>query len=155
MGKTIKLIASILLCETAGIIGVGFTTSAIPTWYDALNKPSFNPPSWIFGPVWTALYFFMGLSLFLVWINPSKTKQKAFLFFFIQLLLNAIWSPVFFGLRSTSMGLIVIIFLWIFILLTLIHFYKISKPSAALLAPYFLWVSFATVLNFSIWQLNL
>lgn len=152
--KIVKFIVSILLCQMAGIIGVGFTTSAIPVWYDTLIKPSFNPPAWIFGPVWTMLYFLIGLSLFLMWINPTKKKQKAFIFFFIQLFLNAIWSPVFFGLRSTSMGLIVIIFLWIFIVLTMFHFYKISKISAALLVPYFLWVSFASILNFSIWQLN-
>ncbi len=154
MKKPLQLLASIFLCQMAGAIGAIFTSSAIPVWYQTLNKPWFNPPSWIFGPVWTILYCLMGLSLYLIWVNHSKSKQKVLLFFFVQLLLNAIWSPIFFGLQSPLGGLIVIIPLWVFIGLTIIYSHKISKTAAALLAPYLLWVSFASVLNFSIWQLN-
>lgn len=156
-GKIIKFIASILLCQMAGIIGVGFTTSALPLWYNALNKPFFNPPPWVFGPVWTILYIMMSLALFVIWTKETQSpkKQKALLIFFLQLFLNAMWSPIFFGLQSPFLGLIIIGFLWISILLTMIHFYKLSKAATWLLIPYFLWVSFAAVLNFSIWQLNL
>lgn len=154
--KIIQFVVSILVCQMAGIIGVGFTTSAIPLWYSTLNKPSFSPPPWVFGPVWTLLYTMMGIALFLIWTNKiqSEKKQQAILIFSTQLFLNAIWSPIFFGLQSLFIGLIVIILMWIFILLTIIHFSKISKVAAALLMPYLLWVSFATILNFSIWQLN-
>lgn len=155
--KIIQFIISILICQMAGIIGVIFTMSAIPLWYNSINKPSFNPPAWVFGPAWTVLYVMMGISFFIIWTkkNHNKKKQQALTFFFIQLFLNAIWSPVFFGLRSPMTGLIIIVLLWISILLTIINFLKISRTAAWLLVPYFLWVSFATVLNFYIWQLNL
>jgi tryptophan-rich sensory protein len=155
--KIIPFIASILICQLAGIIGAAFTISAIPLWYNTLTKPSFNPPSWVFGPVWTILYFMMGVALFIVWTSKSKSKEKieAISIFFLQLSLNALWSPIFFGAQSPFMGLIIIILLWITILLTIIKFFKVSKIAGGLLVPYFLWVSFATILNFSIWQLNL
>lgn len=157
MKKIIKFLVSIFLCQMAGIIGIGFTSAAITLWYNTLNKPFFNPPAWIFGPVWTLLYIMMGIALFLVWEKETQRqkKRKALLFFGLQLVLNAIWSPVFFGLRSPALGLIIIVFLWISILLTIINFYKLSKTATGLLVPYFVWVSFAAVLNFSIWQLNL
>lgn len=157
MKKIIKFLVSIFLCQMAGIIGIGFTSAAIPLWYNTLNKPFFNPPAWIFGPVWTLLYIMMGIALFLVWRKETQRqkKRKALLFFGLQLVLNAIWSPLFFGLRSPALGLIIIVFLWISILLTIINFYKLSKTATGLLVPYFVWVSFAAVLNFSIWQLNL
>jgi len=155
--KIIPLIVSILTCQLAGIIGAVFTISAIPLWYNNLTKPSFNPPSWIFSPVWTMLYIMMGIALFIVWTTKSKSKEKteAILIFFLQLSLNALWSPIFFGAQSPFMGLIIIILLWITILITIIKFFKVSKVAGGLLVPYFLWVSFATILNFSIWQLNL
>ncbi len=153
--KIITFIASIFTCQMAGIIGVGFTASAIPLWYNTLNKPTFSPPSWIFGPVWTLLYTMMGIALFLIWNEKTRNSRKALLVFSLQLFLNAIWSPVFFGLRSPFMGLLIITLLWISIILTMVNFYKISKRAAWLLVPYFLWVSFATVLNFSIWRLNI
>lgn len=154
--KIIQFITSILVCQMAGILGAIFTISAIPLWYNNINKPSFNPPSWVFGPVWTILYTMMGISFFLIWIdkNEKKRKQTALIIFGIQLFLNAIWSPIFFGLRSPLLGLMVIILMWIFIILTIIKFFKISKTAAFLLIPYFFWVSFATILNFFIWQLN-
>lgn len=151
-----KFIVSILMCQMVGIIGAVITMPAITTWYVGLIKPAFNPPSWIFGPVWTLLYLMIGISFFLIWNKKTKieTKQNAFIVFFIQLFLNAIWSPIFFGLKSPLVALLVIVALWISILLTIINFNKISKLASYLLIPYLLWVSFATVLNFSIWQLN-
>lgn len=156
MKKNAQLLISILICQLAGFIGAIFTMPAIPTWYNTLAMPSFSPPSWLFAPVWITLYTMMGISFFLVWIKKSSSgvKQTAKTIFFIQLLLNALWSPSFFGLRSPIAGLIVIILLWITIVLTIAAFHKISKNSARILIPYFLWVSFALVLNFSIWWLN-
>lgn len=150
-----KLVASILLCQMAGFLGSLFTAPAIPTWYQTLNKPFFTPPNWIFGPVWISLYLLMGISLFVVWRNPGHPKFKlAFIFFFVQLILNILWSAVFFGLQSPFLGLMDIVLLWIVILLTILSFLKISKFAGALLIPYLLWVSFAILLNFFLWILN-
>jgi len=154
--ELVKLIISIVICNSAGFIGSIFTTSAIPTWYSSLEKPSFNPPNWVFGPVWTTLYTLMGISAYLVWrqgIHNSQVKT-ALIIFGIQLFLNAIWSPIFFGLRALFAALVVIGILWITILLTIFTFYKVSTIAALLLIPYILWVSFATVLNYSLWALN-
>ena len=152
MKNIIKLIISLVICQLAGVIGSFFNINSIPTWYATLNKPSFNPPNWVFGPVWTTLFLLMGISLYLVW-TKGFTKQ-ALIFFSIQLFLNILWSALFFGLRSPLSALIEIIILWAFILLTIISFYKISKIAGILLIPYILWVSFAAVLNFSIYLLN-
>lgn len=148
------LIFSISICEGAGILGSLFTFSAIPTWYATLNKPSFSPPNWVFGPVWTILYFMMGISLYLIWISKSKQKQNAFILFFIQLGLNTLWSIVFFGLKNPTFAFIDIIALWIAIILTIQSFYKINKFAGYLLIPYFVWVSFASILNLFIVILN-
>jgi len=151
----LKLAASILLCQMAGFLGSLFTTPAIPTWYPTLNKPFFTPPDWIFGPVWITLYLMMGISLFLVWQRADHPKRnRAIFFFFVQLILNILWSAAFFGLRSPFLGLMDILLLWIAILLTTQIFFKISKLAGALLIPYLLWVSFAALLNFSLWVLN-
>jgi benzodiazapine receptor len=152
----IKLIISIVICNSAGFIGAIFTTSAISTWYNSLEKPSFAPPNWVFGPVWTTLYTLMGISAYLVWrqgIHNSQVKT-ALIIFGVQLFLNAIWSPIFFGLRALFGALVVIVILWIAILLTIFAFYKISTVAAVLLIPYILWVSLATILNYSLWVLN-
>lgn len=156
MSNITKLIISIALCQMAGIIGTFFTMDSIPGWYEGLTKPSFNPPNWIFGPVWILLYTLMGVSLFLVWKEGLQNSdvKKAFYIFMIQLVLNSAWSIVFFGMESTSGGLIVIFLLWIMILVTIYNFLKISKASGLLLLPYFLWVSFATLLNYFIFKLN-
>jgi benzodiazapine receptor len=153
----LKLVASIILCQLAGLIGSIFTTPAIPTWYESLKKPFFNPPNWIFGPVWVSLYLLMGISLFLIWQRRENNPQaqKGLILFFIQLILNAFWSVAFFGLRSPLLGLIDIVLLWIAILLTIKSFFGISKTAALLILPYILWVSFAVLLNFSLWILNL
>ena len=151
-----KLIFSIFICLFAGFIGSYFTTPAIPTWFATLQKPSFAPPNWVFAPVWTSLYILMGISLFLVWQKgrEDKTVKAAIYLFAGQLVLNALWSFVFFGLRSPLLGLIEIIILWIAILATILSFMKISRTAAYLLIPYILWVSFASIVNFSIWSLN-
>jgi len=148
-----KLIISVLICLLAGFIGSIFTTPAITTWYAALQRPSFAPPNWVFFPVWTSLFIMMGISLFLVWQKKEK-KVIALYIFAAQLVLNVLWSVVFFGLRSPLLGLIEIIILWIAILATILSFMKISRTAGYLLIPYILWVSFAAILNFSIWRLN-
>ncbi|OGY41968.1 MAG: TspO protein [Candidatus Buchananbacteria bacterium RBG_13_39_9] len=150
-----KLILSILICLAAGWLGSIFTTAAVQTWYAGINKPSFNPPNWIFAPVWTILFILMGLALYIIMVKGKGPKAKqAQIIFSIQLVLNILWSFCFFYLRSPLAGLIEIVFLWVFILLTIIYFYKISKTAAYLLLPYILWVSFAAFLNFTIWRLN-
>jgi translocator protein len=152
----IKLIASIFICLLAGIIGSVFTYSAIPTWYATLTKPSFNPPNWIFGPVWTFLYITMGIAAFLIWQKGlnQKSAKIAISVFIVQLILNSIWSIAFFGFKSPFAGLVIIILLWITIIVTIIAFSKISTLATVLLIPYILWVSFAGVLNYSIYRLN-
>lgn len=156
INKIILLIFSIGICLLAGVIGSIFTVSSIPTWYITLRKPPFSPPNWVFGPVWTALYIMMGISLYLVLNSKikSKEKRKGLSYFFIQLVLNALWSIVFFGLHLPFYAFVIILFLWLTILLTAINFMKVSKTAGWLLFPYLLWVSFATLLNFSITILN-
>ena len=151
-----KLIIAVGVSELAGIVGSVFTVSAIPNWYAGLMKPALNPPSWVFGPVWTALYALMGIAAFLVWKNGWERKdvRMALGVFGIQLFLNAIWSIIFFGLNSPGWALVDIVALWLAIVWTIFVFYKISKPAAYLLVPYILWVSFATYLNYAIWILN-
>lgn len=152
--KILKLLSSIVICFIAGIIGSLYTSNSVQTWYAYIEKPIFNPPNWLFAPVWTLLYVLIGISLFLVWESKTKNKKKAYIFFAIQLLLNTFWSIIFFGYHNLFFAFIEIIVLWIMILLTIIEFYKISKTTLYLLLPYLLWVSFATILTFSVWQLN-
>lgn len=149
-----KLVISIAVCELAGIIGSVFTVSEIPTWFATLAKPSWNPPGWLFGPVWVTLYALMGISLWLIWKSSSKEKGRAMWLFAIQLVLNALWTPVFFGAHSLGNALAVIVLLWAAIVLTITVFKRISRPAAWLLVPYILWVSFAAYLNYTIWMLN-
>lgn len=144
-----KLILSIAICEGAGLIGSVFTFSAIPNWYITLNKPTFSPPNFLFGPVWTTLYFLMGISLYLIWEKKNSLKL-----FWIHLFFNASWSIAFFGLRNPLLGLINILILWILIIMVLYKFWKINKTAGLLLLPYLVWVSFATYLNYSIWIIN-
>jgi benzodiazapine receptor len=154
--KIIKLVLSIIVCQLAGVVGSVFTTPAIPNWYAALKKPPFTPPNWLFSPVWITLFAVMGLSAFLVWRKgwDEEGVKTALGIFVIQLILNALWSVMFFGLRSPLTGLVEIVFLWIAILVTVLYFQRISTTAGILLVPYILWVSFAAVLNFSIWRLN-
>lgn len=154
--KVSKLIASICLCFLVAFFGSLATFSSIATWYAHLNKPFFNPPNFIFGPVWSVLYALMAISLFLVWNKGLKHKKvkAAFEVFILQLLLNLLWSLVFFGLHLPYVGLLVIIALWISIFYTLSLFKKISVTAYWLLVPYIAWVSFAMILNFFVAILN-
>lgn len=146
-------IPSIAIPLLAGFIGSYFTISSINTWYVTLTKPSFNPPNFVFGPVWTILYILMGISLYLV-LSSKKKKDFALKLFSAQLILNASWSLVFFGLHNLLLSLINIVLLWIAIVWTIKEFIKINKTAGYLLIPYILWVSFASILNFSIFLLN-
>jgi benzodiazapine receptor len=151
-----KLALCIVICELAGIIGSVFTISTIPTWYAGVVKPALNPPSWVFGPVWTLLYALMGIAAFLIWKRGWQRKEvkTALGIFGAQLLANAIWSILFFGARNPFYALIDILILWILIAVTIVAFYRIVKPAAYLLVPYICWVSFATYLNYMIYVLN-
>lgn len=158
----IKLISSIGLSQLAGFIGSIFTFSAITNWYQYLNKPFFSPPNWIFGPVWTTLYTLMGISLYLNWIKLSDkkfTKQSAFIknsciIFLIHLVVNSIWSIIFFNFKDLLGALAVIIILWSMIVWMIVRFRKTDLWASYLLIPYLAWVSFATLLNFTLWLLN-
>lgn len=151
-----KLILSLIICQLAGFIGSIFTSPSISIWYNFLDKPSFTPPNWVFSPVWIILFVLMGISLYLIWEKSLRHPgvKSALLWFAVQLGLNMLWSIIFFGLKAPLFAFVEIIFLWIAILVTLINFLKVSKLAGALLVPYLLWVSFASVLNFSIWSLN-
>jgi benzodiazapine receptor len=152
-----KGIGAVVICEAAGILGSAFTTPKIATWYRTLTLPSFAPPSWVFAPIWTTLYFLMGVGLFLV-LREGRTGvliSRAVSIFGVQLALNVLWSYLFFGLQSPLLGLIGIIILWVAIVLTIWEFYRIFPLAAYLLLPYIVWVTIAAVLNYSIWALNL
>ena len=158
----IKLVISILVSFAGGGIGIGigigslFTFKAIPTWYAGLKKPPYTPPNWAFGPVWTTLYILMGISIFLVWQKGLATNGAllAFTLFWIQLVFNALWSFIFFGMKSKGGGVITIIVLWFLILATMITSFRVSGWAGALLIPYLLWVSIASYLNIGVWLLN-
>ncbi|MBW3014172.1 tryptophan-rich sensory protein [Candidatus Woesearchaeota archaeon] len=154
--KVVELLIAIIICNIAGVIGAIFTSPSVRTWYTTIQKPSFSPPNWIFGPVWTTLFILMGISLFLIWDKGLKNKnvKTALIFFIIQLVLNTLWSILFFGLKNPLYAFIELIVLWVMILLTIITAYKVSKPAAYLLIPYILWVSFAGFLNLMIILLN-
>ena len=155
MKNIVKLVGLIFICFLPGIIGGFFTANNLYPWYELLSKPSFNPPSWVFSPVWTTLYTLMGISLFLILkADKSRNKTLGTVFFGIQLILNGLWSIVFFGLHQIILAFVVIILLMLFIILSIWKFYNISKSAAYILIPYLLWVSFATVLNFALYLLN-
>lgn len=146
----------ILVSLSAGFIGSFFTSASIPIWYANINKPSFNPPNWIFGPVWTILFIMMGLASYFIWLRwgSGNLAKIALILFFVHLIFNILWSVLFFGLQEPFWAFLEIVFLWIMILALIILFYQIDKKAAYLLVPYLLWVSFASVLNFAIWRLN-
>ena len=151
----VGLVVSILVCFSAGAIGGLATTSSVNGWYAEINKPTWNPPGWIFGPVWSALYLMMGVSAWLVWKDSSTGNSKTALgFFAFHLLLNVLWSIVFFGMRQPGWAVWEIFVLWFSIIITMVLFFRHSKLAAGLLVPYWLWVSFATFLNYTIWTLN-
>ncbi len=139
----------------AGVIGTMLGGPMPDPWYDDLAKPAFNPPGWIFGPVWTTLYILMGLAAWRVSLQPPSPRRRGALIVFVgQLALNAAWSGIFFGLHEIGWALVELTVLWVFILVTIVLFARLSKLSAALLLPYLGWVTFAGVLNYTLWQMN-
>lgn len=157
MNKITKILSVVVTCLVIGYFSGIVTQSAITDWYPTLIKPSFNPPNWIFAPVWSMLYVMMGVAAGLVWDRMDSNKEvvkKALIVFAIQLALNALWSYLFFGLHNPMLAGLEIIILWLVIYETYLQFSKINKIAAYLLLPYLAWVSFAMVLNASIWWLN-
>ena len=154
MPNYLKLIISLALPQLAGGLGAFFTITSIESWYATLNKPSWNPPNWLFGPAWTVLYILMGVACYLIWKSDHPLKKPLLKLYGVQLILNSLWSPAFFGMESPLMGLLVIIPLWIAILLCIIQFRRVSPVASGLMVPYLLWVTFATSLNTAILILN-
>jgi translocator protein len=153
--QIIKLVVSLALPLAVGATAGIFTVKAIPGWYASLNSPSFNPPNWLFGPVWTTLYILLGISLFLIWkLDPGKERDRAIFVFLLQLLLNFGWSFFFFYFKMIGLALIEIVVLWIAIAIMINLFYKIKPIAAYINIPYFLWVTFATILNAGYYFLN-
>lgn len=153
--KGALLIGAVIICQGIGLIGSLFTTQKIPTWYATLVKPAFNPPSWLFGPVWICLYLLMGISLFLIFQEKeSCARTRALTLFGLQLVMNALWSFLFFGLESPLYGLIGIVLLLIAIILTMGASYRVSRLAAYLFIPYVCWVAFATIVNYFIYIMN-
>lgn len=151
-----KIAISILVCLAVGFIGGSATSTSVSTWYADLEKPFFTPPNGLFAPVWTFLYIGMGIAVGRVWQKGTHHRwvKTALYFFTFQLLFNVLWSLVFFGMRSTGLGLVVISILWPLILITYRRFRVVSPKASWLLIPYLVWVGFAWVLNFEIWRLN-
>lgn len=153
--RFVPLIISILLAQAAGIIGSFFTAGSVATWYPTLTKPFWNPPSWVFAPVWIVLYLFMGLAAHLIWQSRKVRGAKLALFFYlVQLALNALWSILFFGMQNPELAFFEIMVLFSFIIITTVLFWRINSIAGMLMMPYILWVSFAAFLNFTLWQLN-
>ena len=153
--QIIKLVVSLILPLGIGAIAGIFTAKAVPEWYASLNKPSFSPPNWVFGPVWTALYILLGISLFLIWkLDSGKERNLAIFVFLLQLLLNFGWSFIFFYFKMIGFALFEIILLWMSIVIMLFLFYKIKPMATYINIPYFLWVTFATILNSAYYFLN-
>lgn len=151
-----KVVISICVCLLASVPGAAGVSGSVGTWYAELSRPSFTPPDWTFGVVWPILYVLMGVSAFLVWHRGTARREVrvALMFFAFQLVLNALWTPIFFGVHMIGLALLEIVLLWIAIILTVVAFRRISRLAAGLLLPYLLWVSFAVVLNGAFWFLN-
>ncbi len=179
INNLVKFVVAVIVSEIAGVIGATVTIPAISEWYSTLARPAYAPPDWLFGPVWTGLYFLIGVSLYLVWKNnwkitvklSNKTakawnpwseqlwsgdwqKANVIAVFTAQYILNIAWTWTFFGLRRPDAAFFVILALWVAILYTAVNFYRVSRPAAWLLTPYLLWVGFAAYLNLAIWLLN-
>ena len=151
-----KLVIAILLCEFTGILSAFVSQTSNNEWFLSLNKPSWNPPSYLFAPVWTFLYLLMGISLWLVWKSkvPEHKKKQACLVFAVQLFLNFWWSILFFRFHSPGIAFIDIVLMIVMILATIFAFARISRAAAWLLVPYISWVCFAAILNYTIWSMN-
>lgn len=152
--KIISLAVFLIISFSVAAFGSMFTWASLSDWYITLKKPSFNPPGWVFGPVWTFLYITIAISGWIIW-NKKETNVKSIIIIFsIQILLNGLWSPIFFGMKKPELAFYEICFLLISIIAYIILSWPVSKKSSLLFIPYFIWVSFATVLNYNIWQLN-
>ena len=151
-----KFILAILLCESVGIISGLIANANNNQWLETLNKPSWNPPAYLFGPVWTTLYVMLGIALFLVWKSNSdkSVKQQAIRWWAIQMVFNFLWSFIFFNQHQIGLAFLDIFVMWIIITVTIFAFAKINKLAAWLLVPYIAWVTFAGILNFAIWRMN-
>lgn len=151
-----KVLTAIFVCEAVGLVAGLATRSSVDTWYPTLVKPSFTPPDWVFAPTWVLLYGLMGVAAFLIWrCGPQRVRvRRGLTAFAIQLVLNGGWSFAFFGARSPSLGLVVIIFLWLVLAWTVRQFFRIRRAAGWLLVPYIVWVSYALALNAGIWMLN-
>jgi len=149
-----KLIISLVMPQVAGLIGSLFTVSQIAGWYAELEKPSFNPPSWVFGPVWTVLYILMGVAFYFLWLHKDTISKKLQILFVIQLCLNALWSALFFFVHNPLIAYIDIILMWIMIVALIFDTRKIDRKISWLLVPYLVWVTFASFLNLAIFILN-
>lgn len=157
MSKYLKIIYCVAICLAVGYLSSNVTQSSIKTWYPTIEKPIFNPPNWVFAPVWTMLFIMMGIAAGMVWNKLESNKElvkKGLLFFTIQLLLNALWSYLFFGLNNILLALIEIILLWLIIYETYYIFKQVDKKAGYLLIPYLAWVGFATILTGTIYWLN-
>jgi translocator protein len=155
MARALKLFISLTVPFLAGLVGSAITASNVSTWYVGLEKPFFVPPTWIFGPVWAMLYLLIGVSLYLVWVTPYKESKKlAYIAFGAQLVLNGLWSFVFFGMHAPEAGVVIILVLVGTIIGTMRIFWRISSTAAYLLIPYLLWVGFALALNIAVAVLN-
>jgi len=173
----LKLLASIIICELAGATGSVFTSSEIGVWYKNLKKPAFNPPNWVFGPVWTIVFILMGVSLYLVWSKKWEPRKRIgqdealnslsqkflsgawrrlniVLIFGTQFVLNILWSVIFFGLHNPGVAFFELLMLWFAVVFTMVNFRRVSKATTWLLFPYILWISFAGILNYFVWILN-
>jgi benzodiazapine receptor len=158
-GKRLKpwqaLVGFLAASYAVSAIGTLSTIASIPTWYAALNKPSFNPPNWIFGPVWTILYTLMAIAAWLVWRTPNSSRRTGALWVYgVQLVLNFLWTPVFFRYHALGLALGIIVLLWLAILVTAIRFWPLRRAAGWMMVPYLAWVGFATALNLAILRLN-
>ena len=156
MKNVYKLIIAIAIPLAIGSISGYLTATSVNGWFVTLNKPFFNPPKWLFAPVWTVLYIMMGISFYIIWKSHAKLEKRytGYTYYWLQLALNFMWSLLFFYFQRPDLALIDIILLFIMIASTIFSFRKISKTAAWLLVPYLCWVAFATALNFQIWRLN-
>jgi benzodiazapine receptor len=156
MKSIFSLLGCITLCLAVGGVAGYATASSVTTWYVTLNKPFFNPPNWLFGPVWTVLYCMMGIALWAIWrpTHDRLLQRLALTLFFVQLTLNFLWSFLFFSMKSPLLALVDIVLLLVFLALTMLVSHKIAPKTIWLFSPYFAWVCFATLFNASIWLLN-
>jgi len=149
-----KLFLSLFMPQLSGFIGSLFTIKAVPDLYSALNKPSFSPPDWLFGPVWLILYLMIGVSVYLIWRSESEEAKSNVRLFFSHLFINFLWTPVFFGMKNLMLAYFIIAILYGYIFVLIEKFWNINRLAALLLFPYFIWVTFAGLLNYYIWMLN-